>query len=296
MTTTEYAHTVRSTWDMSQKEVLRYAGVARDLNDIHWCDKAATDAGFQRPIVHGMFALGLLLVELERVVGIGRISHVAVRFEKPAPVGSELSPVFTPSPDGGYSISVVDSSGTVTLSGHACAEEAGDRLRPDSRTGEVVAERTFLVERGPATRLADVLGADDPIYADRAAARSAGWSDIPAVPSFGFVLPAWGFFTDLPGNAGQSPPDVVAECQKWCGTLQPVVHATQAFTFTRPILVGEVLQSRTRVVRQRVVASRGRRLHFTDVSTELKDERDCHVLTSDMGLVVIEAADSEEPR
>lgn len=296
MTTTEQPQARACTWDMPQKEVLRYAGVARDLNDIHWSGEAATDAGFQRPIVHGMFALGRLLVELERVVGVGRISQVAVRFERPAPVGSQLSPVLTPSPDGGYDIGVVDSSGTATLSGHACTEKAPGSLRSEAPRGDLVAERTFLVERGPAARLADVLGADDPVYADRAVARSAGWSDVPTVPSFGFVLPAWGFFTDLPGNAGQSPPDVVAECQQWCGTLQPVVHATQGFTFTRPILVGDLLQSRTRVVGRRVVESRGRRLHFTDVSTELKDEHDRHVLTSDMGLVVIEAADSEETR
>ncbi len=73
-----------------------------------------------------------------------------------------------------------------------------------------------------------------------------------------------------------------------------MVHATQGFTFSRPLVVGEVVLARTRIVPLRVAESRGRRLHFTDVSTDLSDDRDQHVLTSDMGLVVIEPPEPKE--
>ncbi len=283
----------RPVWDMPQKAVLEYAGVAQDLNDIHWSAEAAATAGFAGPVVHGMFMLGRLLVELERQVGVGEIASAAVRFVRPAVVGSRLAPVLTETVDGGFDIGVSDGSGTLAVSGTAQARTSMTARHEVADHADVVARRRLVVERGPAVRLASVLGADDTRYRPSA---EAGNGAHRTVPSLGFVLPSWGFFPDLEGNEGQPSPDAVADCRRWCDTVQPVVHATQAFTFTRPLVVGEVVRADTRLGRRRTVESRGRRLRFTDVVTDLLDEHGEHVLTSDMGLVVIEAADPEELR
>ena len=50
--------------------------------------------------------------------------------------------------------------------------------------GQVTTRATVVVERGPVSCFADAVLEESPIYRDPAAARAAGFSNIPAPPTF----------------------------------------------------------------------------------------------------------------
>lgn len=284
----------RQTWSIPQAGLIEYAGAARDFNAIHYDLGAARLAGFDRPIVHGMLTLGRLLVLVEDMHGIGSITSVSTRFGAPALVEDHLEAIVRNGPEGELEIAAIGPGGSSVLTGSVRLQAAGNNQDAHGvpAGAELVADRILVVERGPATRFASALAGQSAAYHSAAAAKALGYPSTPTVPTFAFALPGWGFFTDMPGNDGQEPPDIVAECQRWCRSDGFIVHATQAFTFTRPLCVGDVVRARSYVIDRRRKESPTRVLDFTDVRTHLTDLEGAHVLTSDMGLVVISPSET----
>jgi acyl dehydratase len=98
------------------------------------------------------------------------------------------------------------------------------------------------VERGPVSQFAASLQDTNPIYRDTKAARDAGFSHIPAPPTFSFAMSFWGAFTeDQPPDptGGQNPMHVVMGDLFAQGAL--VLHGEQEFEYHRPVEVGDVL-------------------------------------------------------
>jgi acyl dehydratase len=273
-------------WTVSQGDLVRYAGTARDFNRIHYDAQAAQEFGFDRPIAHGMLNLGIILTRVADVVGVGSIRSSATRFSAPAHVGARMTLAFE-STDAGVTATIDDDGWRRVLTSEiALGAGTGAGTAAVVLRGDVVADRTFVVERGPATRFAEALGARSGSFLRADRALEAGFGSIPVVPSYAFALPGWGFFPELDGNEGATPPDAVRDCQAWAGTTGPVVHAAQSFTHSRPMLVGETVRSQSVVV-ARTSKQRGTRmLRFTDVDSVLTDLEGHHILTSRMTLVV----------
>lgn len=284
------------TWQVAQADLIRYSGVSRDFNDIHYDDTAAKAAGFPGPIAHGMLNVGLLLTRVTDRLGADAVRASETRFRAPAPVGTRLTLSFETDDLGSDGTTIIatvtDEAARTVLSsrvatGPSAADSSHATEAPDP-TGELVAERTLVVEQGPATRFAGALGATSPVFHRRDAAEAAGHPSIPVVPTFGFALPGWGFFPELPGNEHVGMPDAVRDCQAWARTNSAVIHASQGFRHSRPMYVGETLTARS-FVTDRSVKQRGDRvLEFTSIATHFTDVRAAHVLTSAMTLVVTE--------
>ena len=274
------------TWRVrvTQADLVRYAGAARDFNAIHYDAAAAQEFGFDRPVAHGMLTLGRLLTRLADRFGADAIRSSTTRFNGPAYVDSELEFTMAPAGDNRISATVTDEADGAVLS--ATVELGSSRSEVDQPKGELVAERWLRVEQGPATNVAQTLGVRHGMFLRQDAAHQAGYRSVPVLPTYGFVLPSWGFFPELPGNERATVPDAVRDCQEWAGTSGPVVHAGQRFVHSRPLFVGETVLARALVAGRTTKQSGGRTLHFTEIETVITDREDAHVLTSAMTLVV----------
>lgn len=273
-------------WTVKQDDLVRYAAASRDFNKIHYESDAAQAFGFERPIAHGMLNLGIVLTRVADIVGVASIRSSRTRFNAPAYVGSRLTLAFVRTRTA-LAATITDKAGAKVLTSQiALGEPDHGGNCHENPDGEVVAERVLVVEQGPATRFAHALGAGSASFLRADAARAAGFSSIPVVPSYAFALPGWGFFPEFEGNEAATIPDAVLDCQAWARTTGPVVHAAQSFTYARPMFVGETVRSRTVVV-GRATKQRGERtLHFTDVHSVFTDSEGGHILTSGTTLVV----------
>jgi acyl dehydratase len=108
----------------------------------------------------------------------------------------------------------------------------------------------------------------NPIYHDRRAAQEAGFDDIPAPPTFLIGAAGWGTFAeDQPADPGANPMgEVVLEYARQGGLL---LHGEQGFTFERPVVVGDVLDSETEVIDTYVKGS----MTFTICDTRFTDAK-----------------------
>ena len=107
---------------------------------------------------------------------------------------------------------------------------------------------TVTVERGPVTAFANAVADPNPIYRDRRVARDAGFTDLPAPPTFTFAMGFWGaFLEDQPADptGGTNPMHAVMGAMHGKGAL--VLHGEQEFTYHRPVQVGDVLHGEGRV-------------------------------------------------
>ncbi|WP_297595021.1 MaoC family dehydratase N-terminal domain-containing protein [Mycobacterium sp.] len=87
---------------------------------------------------------------------------------------------------------------------------------------------TSIAERGTLRFFARVIGQTDPVYSDLAAARDAGYTDLPIPPTFLFSLE----------RAGLDPNRVLGELQ--IDTRQ-ILHGEQEFVYHRVAVAGEEL-------------------------------------------------------
>lgn len=75
---------------VSAEQVLAFAKASLDLNPVHLSEEAARAAGFEGPVLHGMFMAARLETFLETVEGF-RVAELKLRFVAPALVGTALS-------------------------------------------------------------------------------------------------------------------------------------------------------------------------------------------------------------
>jgi len=109
-----------------------------------------------------------------------------------------------------------------------------------SVVGKVSGRRVVTVERGPVSSFARAVGDSSPLYQDQRAATGAGFTDIPAPPTFPFAMPYWGSFPEL--QEGLEP---ITDNPMWAvmGRLGPglILHGEQEFEYHRPVVVGDTL-------------------------------------------------------
>jgi peroxisomal enoyl-CoA hydratase 2 len=131
---------------------------------------------------------------------------------------------------------------------------------------------TVVIERGPVTAFADAVLDDSPVYREPSAATAAGFTAIPAPPTFAVAMEAWGRFAE------RQPPEPVIDVPAW-EIMAPfmargglILHGDQEFEYHRPVMVGDVLVSEWKVVKAYQRESGASTMTFVLIETNWFDE------------------------
>jgi len=121
----------------------------------------------------------------------------------------------------------------------------------------------YEVSRVKIAEFADAIGDANPVYRDQAAARAAGHSDVIAPPTFAIVISMAGSGAAL-GDPGLGL------------NYAMVVHGEQRFSYSRPIMAGDVVTAQVTLTD---IRDAGRNVMLT-TSTEIKTVAGEHVCTA----------------
>ncbi|MBA3741479.1 MAG: MaoC family dehydratase N-terminal domain-containing protein [Sporichthya sp.] len=108
-------------------------------------------------------------------------------------------------------------------------------MDPQSLIGKALPTFTATAERGRLRFFAKAIGEVDPVYTDVAAARVAGYGDLPVPPTFFYSLELGrpdphGFLRDIGVD------------------MRQILHGEEGFTYHRVVVAGEELTFRPRIV------------------------------------------------
>jgi acyl dehydratase len=115
---------------------------------------------------------------------------------------------------------------------------------------------TVEVEKGAIRRFAEAIGDDNPLHRDEGAARAAGYAGLLAPPTFPLSLCGAELREGLLPSAGKH-----------------LLHAEQSFEYARPIVAGDRLTVRSRVVEIAQRATPSGTADVAVVEDEARDER-----------------------
>ena len=152
--------------------------------------------------------------------------------------------------------------------------------------GKPTSARRVRVERGPIEFFATAVQDANPIYHDAGAAAAAGFSGIPAPPTFSFVM---GHL----GTRGEAqPPDPTGGKNPMFGVMGElmakgglVLHGEQEFIYHRPIVEGDVLDGEGRVTDIYEKESKGSIMTFIVMETVWRDAAGEPVVTERFNLI-----------
>ena len=139
--------------------------------------------------------------------------------------------------------------------------------------GQPTGKAKVVVERAPVQHFADAVLSTSPIYHNPEAAKEAGFSSIPAPPTWPFAMEFAGKFEEIqPSDAPTGNPLGAA-----VGPLMAkgglILHGEQEFIYHRPVLVGDVLVSDGKIVDAYQKESKGRTMTFIIQETNWSDEK-----------------------
>ncbi|HEY7958399.1 MAG: MaoC family dehydratase N-terminal domain-containing protein [Polyangia bacterium] len=134
--------------------------------------------------------------------------------------------------------------------------------------GRASAPVTYDVERGHIRRFVEAVGDDNPIYVDEAAARAAGFTAIPAPPTFATAL------------RPRDPRDGIEI--DW----RKLLHGEQEFSFRRPILAGDRVTVVQRIAEATVKHARSGELDLMVLITTGTDARGEELFTARSVVVI----------
>jgi acyl dehydratase len=121
----------------------------------------------------------------------------------------------------------------------------------------------YEVSRVKIAEFADAIGDGNPVYRDKAAAQAAGHSDVIAPPTFAIVISMAG------SGAALADPGLGLN-------YAMVVHGEQRFSYSRPIMAGDVVTAQVTLTD---IRDAGRNVMLT-TSTEIKTVAGEHVCTA----------------
>ena len=115
------------------------------------------------------------------------------------------------------------------------------------------------IERSRLQFFAKAIGETDPVYTDAAAARDAGYPDLPAPPTFLFAAEL---------DSGQS----MALLELLQIPLSKLLHGEQGFTYHRPACAGDTITVHPRITD--IYDKKGGALEFVVKTAEARNQRD----------------------
>jgi acyl dehydratase len=152
--------------------------------------------------------------------------------------------------------------------------------------GKPTGASKVTVERGAVSAFAAALTDDNPIYRDAAAARAAGFTQIPAPPTYTFGMRHLGAYPD------EQPPDPTGgenPMHQIMGELHAkgalVLHGEQEFEYHRPVEVGDVLSGESRIVDVYEKETGSAVMTFIVMATEWQDSQGAPVVTERFNLI-----------
>ena len=152
--------------------------------------------------------------------------------------------------------------------------------------GKPTSARRVRVERGPVEFFATAVKDDNPIYHDADAAAAAGFSGIPAPPTFSFVMSHQGTRAEEQPpdpTGGQNPMFAVMGGLMRQGGL--VLHGEQEFVYHQPVQSGDVLTSFGRINDVYTKESGGKVMTFVVMETVFKNQKGEPVVTEIFNLI-----------
>jgi acyl dehydratase len=161
-------------------------------------------------------------------------------------------------------------------------------MERDDVVGRPTGTARVVIERGPVRKFAEAVHNDSPVYQDAAAARAAGFADIPIPPTYTFSSARyWGAF---PGDQPPDPTNGASPTMEIIGKLMAgggmVLHGEQEFTYHRPVVVGEELTAEGRIVDfYSKESSSGAVMTFLVTEDVYRDADGHDVLTQRMNLI-----------
>jgi hypothetical protein len=155
-----------------------------------------------------------------------------------------------------------------------------------SVVGTPLAPSTVVIERGPLTNFAHAVKDDSDVYSRPDAAAEAGFSAVPAPPTYGFSMAHWGAFPELQpaGSEGKNPiMEIIGGLMKNGGLI---LHGEQDFRYHAPIVAGDTLSVTGRISDlSEKQSSGGKTMTFISSEHEYHNQRGEHVLTTVMTLI-----------
>lgn len=126
------------------------------------------------------------------------------------------------------------------------------------------------VDHGAVALFARAVKDRSDVYASERAARAAGFAQVPAPPTFTFVMAHSGAFADLQpeGSTGSMYADDPTAAAGGKGLY---LHGEQHFTYHRPVVVGDVLEGRLRTSKPIARAARRGPMEVTYFQTRWSD-------------------------
>ncbi len=118
--------------------------------------------------------------------------------------------------------------------------------------GHEVAKSTLAIERGRLRFFAKAIGETNPIYTDEAAAKAAGYADLPAPPTFVFAA-------ELDSGSMFALLDLLDV------PLSKVLHGEEGFEYLAPVVAGDVVTVSSSV--KDIYDKRGGALEFLEIES-----------------------------
>ncbi len=137
--------------------------------------------------------------------------------------------------------------------------------------GHEFAPVTVEVEKGRLRFFAKATGNADPTYFDEASARDAGYSSLPAPPTFLFCLEM----------ERENPMDFLDLLKVDLGR---VLHGEQSFTYYAPVCAGDQITFRSRIAD--IYDKKNGALEFIVMDTECRNQNDERVANMRRSIVV----------
>jgi hypothetical protein len=138
--------------------------------------------------------------------------------------------------------------------------------------GKPTGRSTVVVERGPVSHFAAAVGSTSPIYHDLEAARTAGFSAIPAPPTWPFAMEFSGKFAEIQPKEAQPANPLMAAMGALMAGGGLILHGEQEFIYHRPIEVGDVLVGEGTISDAYQKESKGKTMTFIVTETKWSDE------------------------
>lgn len=128
--------------------------------------------------------------------------------------------------------------------------------------GHALEPSTFEVERGRLRAFARAIGECDPVYTDVAAAREAGYPDLPAPLTFLFAAEL---------DSGR----LFGLLAEMALPLERLLHAEQGFAYHAPVCGGDTVTVNSRITE--IYAKKGGALWFVRKDSEAHNQHGAHV-------------------